>query len=216
MVKKQKYYRKSKKGKLPKHFKANVKKALLSISENKYHDYATAINSATTTVGMADALVIAQGTTDLTRIGDAIILKSVHLKYTLVAGQTQANTNNVRIMIFQWFDNTSPAAADILASTAANSAVVSDYYMDTSRKDVTFKVLYDKTHSVSPITAGPSSIIPVDKYLKGFRRNVMFNGGGTSPSYGDIYFLNVSDQAPGAAGTVPLYNISLRTQFIDP
>lgn len=198
---------------LPKGFAKGVQRVINRAAETKYHDNALAIQTLTTTVGLSDCLVISQGQTDLTRIGDAIQLKSVHLKYTIVAGTGQLGPANCRMMVVQWFDNTVPTGADILANTAANSAVVSDYNMDNIRRHKTLRVLYDKTHVIGSNTTAPAGH-SVSKFLK-FNKNINYAAGGTSPCYGDIYFVNVSDIAPGAAGTVPLYNIMVRSQYID-
>lgn len=204
--------RKGKKTNKPsKAFVGKVKKSLMTLSENHYHDYFNG-GTASTAGAIQDALVVAQGTSDVSRIGDSILLKSIHLRYHLVygAGATTA-AQFVRVMIIQWFDNSAPLLNGILTNTAAGVSIDSDYNMDYFREKKTLKVLYDRRHELS--LQGPSGVV-VSTPIKRFTKTINYISGVNTPIYGDIYFVILSDQA--AAGTNPAYQMYMRIQWIDP
>jgi len=198
--------------------KATVKKMINAkldqAVEDKHHDYSVSNQSMTTTAVIQDALAIPQQTTagtGVVHVGNNIKIKRIRMKYNISAGALQAFTVNARVLLIQWLDDSVPAASDIFFSTAANIQPVSWYLFDANRKNQPLKILYDRTHSVSILAGGPAGH-NVTKEIKGFIKNINFQQGNSgTPSYGDIYFVYLSDVASNA----PSVSAHIETVFED-
>lgn len=183
------YYKKRAYGKPSKNFSRKVKRVLTKAAEKKFHDVSQAGSvSVTSTPVLVDLSSISAGDTDQTRDGDQLTIRSIHLKYQLVAGDS---TNIVRIILFQWFMDTAvagggPTAANILQSTT-NS--MSSYTHDTRFQ---YKILDDKIVSLD--TSSRDSYTLNRRIIKGFKKKIQFSAAGTSGT-NKIYLLYMSDSA---------------------
>lgn len=192
-----------------------VKKEIMKMAENKYHDYSNIVNM-TATISINDTTVISQSagaSTDLTRIGDNIQISRLQFRYNIVAASTATSAHTLRVLLIQWLSPTVPVAADILTNTGAGSATVSLYNMDNFRKHGLLKVLYDRTHCISQSSGGPAVAIHQNKWLHRFRHNLNYSTGGTTPNNGCIYLVFVSDTATSTE--YPVMEYYQRIQFID-
>jgi len=100
-----------------KEVKSIVVRNINSRSETKYWDQT---NSGSTDYAGQIGLVndIPQGTTDSTRIGDELYMKSINLTYN-VSVATADVTNVMRVILFQWFDDSTATDASILAGVGS-------------------------------------------------------------------------------------------------
>jgi len=135
----------------------------------------------------------AVGTGDNERIGDTITVKSLYINYSFIADDT---TNLVRLIVFQWFQDSSnnpPVAASILEASASIH-VQAPYSMNNSQN---YRILYDRTHTLS--TDGSSRVVLAKKYITKIpcRKIVFTNSSGNSANIkkGQIYVLEVSDSS---------------------
>lgn len=173
-----------------------IKRMIANRQEKKIHSQEP-IGSISTTPSFNQISNIAQGDTDLTRDGDELYLKSIHLNWSFVGADA---TNKMRIVVFQWFgdDNANPPAATDLFQT--NSATG---YFGAFRKDYSslFKVLYDKqlvTDTYNNIRHGKKSI------YKGFRKKIKYIAG-TASGTNQIYTCMVSDSSAASHPQVSMY-----------
>lgn len=192
-----------------------VKREILRMAENKYHDFTITANMVQT-FNIQDTLMIAQSagaSTDVTRIGDNIQVTSLHIRYNVIASSTATSAHNCRVLLIQWLEDTVPVAANILTNTGPGVACISDYNMDEFRKNGILKILFDKSHSVSASIGGPAITHHVNKHIKRFRHNLNFSTGGTTPNNGDIYLVFMSDTS--TAAEVPVLSYYQRVQWTD-
>lgn len=126
----------------------------------------------------------AQGTTSVTRLGDKIELKELHLRVYFQMpnydGVHATDTKTaIRMIVFQWYENTTfrfPTVADIVkvSSAGGNAQQFTAPYNHVQQS--LYQILYDKTHrlllnSNGGLTDSNSNLV-VPLKLKNFRRKV--------------------------------------------
>lgn len=171
-------------------------------------DYKVTDSTYSTTVSDAGAVVSLLG--NLTR-GDNYIdnfeggrITPASLEFR-VSGTPGDATNVLRVILFQWFDSTTPAAAGVLQLTGAYG-VFSPKYL--SNRD-NINVLADRTWTMD--TYNPVFFERI--YIKGKKMtNVEFPTGAVTAQKGGIYCLMISDSA---AATHPSLDWASRVTFID-
>lgn len=111
-------------------------------------------------------LLIPQGTTDNTRIGNKIVLQNIRLRGTLRIPANDVSGDRVRMILYRDMQTNGAAAAvtDLLATAAIDSY----YNMDNIGR---FKIIKDKFIDLNPGSgtdlAGSGNLL----YLKGFKMN---------------------------------------------
>lgn len=147
--------------------------------------------------------------------GNTIRPQAITLKYYFHTNQI---FNTVRLMVFQWFDSSTPAVSGVLQSTGVSSLVTISPTLTTNKP--LMKVLYDCTHAIAP-TASDATFTnvahgitqPVTVYIPGKRlRPVKFNSTTTARQDGDLFILVISDDV---APTHPVINLYSRLTFSD-
>lgn len=131
----------------------------LEVSKERKTIDSQVTNQASNTVPVFIQLTnIVQGNTDITRIGNKIMITGVQLKYTV----TDTVTNPVRIMLVldKQTNGALLAANDILEDSTTGDAIISPRNRDESLR---FRVLYDKVHLIS--VNGQASAF-VSKFIK--------------------------------------------------
>lgn len=119
-----------------------AQKVLLNLSEIKYHN--TTNTGAVDYAGMCyDLSAVAQGDTDITRDGDALLPTSLDIGL-MINGETHSGV--YRLIIFRWFNNDSPTPSLILNTVSSSYSTVSPYYHDYKQK---FNILLDRSFKVS-------------------------------------------------------------------
>ncbi len=150
---------------------------------------------------------IPQGDTDTTRDGDSLFLKSVQLRYSVVAGDT---TNLVRLVMFQYLDDTTPTVSNILNSgyLGAAGAPLTPFHHDERSK---YRILYD-SGPMSVDTYNPQLVRKVFvKNNKKMVNQIRYNGGTTTGS-NKIYLIELSDSG---AASHPSFNTISKVNFND-
>lgn len=159
--------------------------------EHKYKDL-----GASDSVGITGTIQhlsnIAQGSTYETHVGVQAKATSLQMRLTITAADS---VNVVRIIIFRFFDGTTPVATDILQNlvSSANLHPLSMLNMDNRK---TFQVLYDNSYVVDT-----DDSILVDKFY--IKRNMKLSWKeDNSRDVGHIYMLAISDSAIAAHPTL--------------
>lgn len=168
--------------------KSYVKMQLAKNIENKYQDIAR-IGDNIDYNGRIDRFTgVIQGQSDTTRLGDKLTIKSLHLSYYAVS--TDPN-QTFRLIIFQWYPNTTlaaPIAADILALTGAASAISQYYVWDILNQ---FNILYDKVHVLND--ASTTSIHKKIKVNLKYAKKIINFTAATQEGSNHLYMLRISD-----------------------
>lgn len=173
-------------------------------AEKKYYDRSLSGTTYDWSGSIVSLTNIAQGSTDVTRDGDSIYLRSCRVVGDITAGDT---TNMFRVIIFQWFDDTTPVYTDILSSVYQGTVncVNSPYHHDQRKH---FNVMYDKRYLLD--SSDPNVMFDT-KYMRPAKRKVHFSAGGTTGS-NELFILFMSDSG---AATHPSVNFVARTTFND-
>lgn len=133
--------------------------------EKKYLDTAIAWTGDNSTGMVQSICLIAQGTTDQTRIGTKLIVRNINIRWwaTLDSQTTGPNGQLVRLMVVQDLQANGAQAAvtDVLKS--ANQSAFRN--LDNDER---FKVLYDKWQTINPTAqnAATSSALNVSQLKK--------------------------------------------------
>lgn len=111
---------------------------------------ATATGTPTTTLAtlVSPTVGIAQGLTNSTRIGDAIEIKKLRMRFTFIGGATSTANSTVRVIIVKQNEMSGAAAtsSDILQTTTD----IRSYYAQD--KNESFTVLLDRKFEVTPVS----------------------------------------------------------------
>lgn len=194
-----------------KDFNRKVSTALNKLAETKHHD-AYIADVVVNTLLPVQQMLISQGLTDTGRVGDFFRLTSIQLMYSLKANDGATAAQDVRIIIFQWYNETAPTAANVLQNTGFPSNFVSNYSYDRIRGHNDMRVLYDKYHIMNDNLAGESGFT-VSRYLRNYRKKIYFTSAGATPTNGNVYVMAFSNTA--TAAQVPFLNLSLRFLYVD-
>jgi len=173
--------------------------------ELKYFATVASAGAISSTMGLATSnFDVPQGDTDQSRDGDQLMWCGhidFHMQMVNGQGATGDIYNNIRLILFQWHPNTTPAALDVfIAGPSGGPDVYSQYNHD---KRQMFTILWDKNFTTvgnasaatSPntnfVTTGIKKFrIPLTKAQK----KVQYSGGTTSGT-NRIYLAFVSDSA---------------------
>lgn len=186
--------------------KRQVKRLIGSRVETKHINVRTTLGvSATGYIG--DVTNCVQGLDDHERIGTEIMLKSINLNYQLRCGD---ETNEVRVMLVQWGEDTKngilPTFQDVLNPNAPSYLTANHNFQDAK----TFKILYDRIHSLAGDGAvggaayvispyGPASVTNqrIRIFGKKLSKKVHFEEGPSPEVDGlnKIYLMVISDSA---------------------
>lgn len=112
--------------------------------------------------------------------------------------QTNQNFNYVRFVLFQWLENTTPTASDLLQDTTTGIATLSAFNVNTKGR---MTVLYDKIVTIAPSAAGGSTATVLGDgikngkvYIPGSRlAPIRYRVGSTDIISGGIFLLYISD-----------------------
>lgn len=187
---------------------ARIKKAIEKSKEQKYVDRKLSTAAALTTAGLVQKLsVIAQGTTDTTRIGDAVTLTGIELKVdgsSAVAGS--ADNSIVRYVVFQWKadDTTAPVVGDILELSVSTAPYTASYNHD---KKSQYKIIDDFRIAVS--ATGPDTFQSFRKYYgRRMLKDIRFLAAGNN-GYNHVYVISMG------SNTSVVNNIDTRVEYTD-
>lgn len=209
-VYKRKYRKKKRMGKALA-TKKYVTRLLRRTIETKYHDasYDNAVTASGTIVAVP-LTAIPLGTTDYERIGDKTTIRSIkiRLQFTIATGDAY---NMLRLIIFQWYPNSSqvtPVVSNILASIMGSSDSYLSFYVHDLQNQ--YHVLYDKTMYVDNVRNQQYTLIKKLK-LKYAKKTLNFLAGTTEAS-NHVYVLLLSDST---AATHPEVSYFTRVWYDD-
>jgi len=138
--------------------------------------------------------------------GNIINPWSLRFKYYWSTNQTY---NSVRVLIFQWYDASSPALNGIVQSASTGIATISP--MLVTNIDY-IKVLYDKHHIIAPLAGGDSTPIGYgvcdgDVYIKSKKmKPIRFNATSNVVQDGNLYCYFISDDNVPSYPSVTYYS----------
>jgi len=189
---------KSKKCHIPKHMsrkdKQNLKINLNTLGEKKWF-FLSLVTSPIIDTGRIDPITdIPQGDTDQERDGDQLNIRSIEVNWAWAQPTALNDLSNLcRFIVFQWFPNTTPTIASILASTATTTGVLSPYHHDNRFQ---FKILLDVKTTLG-LNSGNSAMI-YRKYIKGdLKRKIQYITGGIA-GQNKLYVVALSDSTVAA------------------
>lgn len=174
--------------------KKYVKKCMDRVLEDKYKTTdASYTNIPIAGATFADTLLITQGITDSTRIGNNIRVKSFTLK-----GFFSDSVANVVRIILAWdrqCNGATAAVTDILATGAVNSQYNSDYVVGQGGNR--FDIITDKRYVIQPTVATQSDY---QLYQYTWNGNKVVHYDGTAGTVADVVsnnlvFLYIADSA---------------------
>lgn len=149
------------------------------------------------------------GTGDGQRIGDAVTLKNIMIKYAAVASAT---LEHMRVIIFQWSSYQYPIAGVNVLSVFNQPYTPESMYRYDDKHGRLLKILYDKRHVVSP--NGDGTVIGgalLKKYLK---HKIQYQPGTTQEMQDSIWLYVVSSQ-DNTVFPLPAYIYSIRVTYED-
>lgn len=189
---------------------SQVKRIVGLRTEDKYYDQIQdAISLVNTGLILGGLVIPVQGTGVKQRVGDSIMMKSLRVKYNIVAGD---QNNAVRVMLVQWHDTNSinaPSLSKIAENTIDNLPFFNYNYTNYSQN--VFRVLYDKIHVVGTSGGGLPYALTRTIFLTGKklgRKKIDFNPGVVTGD--DQYYFIVA----GDSGGVPHPNISYTSRAV--
>lgn len=174
---------------------------------------------------MVDLTQVTQGTTDTSRIGDKIHIHSIEIRHRTYLKMNAPPTSDgqnqciVRMILFQWKDDSVPTETDILEPIGGNIYTISPYNHD---RKVKRKVLFDRTFVISAqisATAGHEYAVRDQVMIKKYISLKKLPGEGITVNYqaastngvNKIYMIYFTDTTP------PTLNVSgtIRLNFTD-
>lgn len=181
-----------------------AKRIQMSLGEKKYWMVETGgyinVSNAGSVISLSD---VPNNITDLGRDGDQLTIRSLEINYTMYG--SGAAPGCTRLIIFQWFLDTTPAIGDILLRISGSAEYVNAPYNHDKRFH--FKILHDRT-------VGFNADGVVDKthnyrtYILSFPRDrIQFQGASTT-GVNKLYYLTVSDD-----GLTPFPTLSFMSKL---
>lgn len=179
--------------------KKAVKKLIKSAFKQQLegHYYPAQLNdqatSTTTFIHMLSS--IPQGTTDVTRIGDEVVLDKISLDMVLrlplaASTATLCQTRIFIVQIHYQFDGGSPPAWNAFMSSSANPNFLTSYMLPDIENE--FTIIYDKTFLFDLATQGGKSSYHIKKKLKGFRKRIQYVAASASNGIHNLYLYALS------------------------
>lgn len=176
--------------------------------ETHYIDTAQAtITCSSAGVISSQLSTITQGTTDSSRIGDRVTIKSIKVKGNLIAADA---TQVVRVILFQWLQDTAsctPIPSDILQNQNQPYSPLSSYTKDSAGYE--WVPLWDRTFCMN---AGTGTSVNFSVKLSGKKlskgkavNTIQFNAAGTTGT-GHYYFCFYSDSGAAFDPTFTYYS----------
>ncbi len=183
--------------------KSQLKKILSNDTEVKHIDDFVNSLDINTTSSVTDMMAnIARGTSDTdNRIGDAIKLKSLNIKYFVERTVTTGtNPDIVRVILFQWkMHNVDDSPGATLATVLGSDIPpLGNYAYDDRQK---FKILYDKFHAMGGTPNDSSILFREVNISHDLLKRVQFDGA-TANGFNKLYLGVYGATASGTSDSV--------------
>lgn len=185
--------------------------------EKKYYQSSFTPNAISNSGTITNLSALSQGVTHSGRVGDVVSLKELQFNFDCIASQATLGTwlagdayNNIRLILFRWFED-SATAAPTVSSVLNTGLTVYTYlspYNEDSLESGSLRILFDRTYilentpywngTTTLFASGQSSIhntmnAVIPKSLLG-DRDLVFNDILTT-GVGHVYALMISDSA---------------------
>lgn len=187
-----------------KHILQLVRRELRRNDEPKHFDVLSSGTAGIAGSGVLYLSSMAQGSTDITRIGDEVTLKRLDARWDIIYADA---TNFMRLILFQWVGDAVsdvPAIASILESTPY---YLSPFNWDQRHK---FRVLFDETYCLDAATSPRTH---VGRFSCGLPiKHLQFLNASTNIEAGGLFALFCSDSAAAAH---PAYDLYTRVSYTD-
>lgn len=182
-----------------------VNRKLTKRLEKKYHLQAGAGVNYDYNGNIVSLSSVAQGDTDTTRDGDSLYIRSIRLMGDITVADS---TNLYRVIVFQWLDDTTPVASDVLSSTYLGTANAcnASYHHDQRKK---FRIMFDKRYVLD--STDNTRLLIDTKQLRPFVRKIQYTAA-TTTGTNKIWGLFVSDSS---AVSHPSLNYVSKMNFND-
>lgn len=195
-----------------KKFKRRLFKRKQSLSMRAYHraslalkrakiptKYYTTYNATDQAINYSTGLVasmtnIDQGTSENSRIGNSVFIKSIDLRIHVKGNQTSTvNDQCVRVLVVKDKLNTGtvPTLANVLETTGSSLSVISPYSLNNKNDMKRFQILKDKLVNVSKYTQDGSELFRFKLYPNCPVRYTSTTGTDEGPN--QIYLMVISN-----------------------
>lgn len=168
-----------------------ARKQYLSMKEKLFFDAQITSAIVTSSGSITHLSAIPEGDGQSQRTGDLVRAQSLLIRMHIFCNASAANGNTLRVIVFRWFQDSTPVLTDILNS----ATIIANYNMNNKKH---FAIMSDKFHYVALSTAGRSESSPITllktkpKYMWRLEYD---DDPGTIPRYGGIYVLCISNEA---------------------
>lgn len=191
--------------------KSIAEKAIKQQAEWKY-----GLTSQNVSVGTTPSLfsvhgTISQGSSDESqRIGDEFVIGSMRMRYQLTQNASGNPSQSVRVLVFQYFNANTPAAATILDNTLSKGWIFATYSTDGQSQG--YRVLYDKVHTITQQVAStsPNSRL-FNLKLRPGRKKLKYSDDSSTAARNGIWVLLASDEATNT----PTFDCQTRLNYMD-
>lgn len=187
-----------------KHILQLVRRELSQNEEPKHFDVLSSGTAGIAGSGVLYLSSMAQGITDITRVGDRIVLKSLEARFDLVVADA---TNFIRLILFQWVGDAVSDVPTIAAVLESTPYYLSPFNWDQRGK---YRVLHDE--SVALMGVGPVTYISKKIKVGCPVKHQQFLNASTNIESGGLFALVMSDSAAAAH---PGYDLYTRVSYTD-
>lgn len=181
-------------------------------AEKKHYFNGGTLITASSSGNIVSLTGVPQATTassDTTRDGDKFELAGGKLRLDINTASGDG-TNVVRIILFQWLQDTTPVLADILLNLTSGWEYLADYNHD---KRDHFKILSDRSYYFAEAAnEGPIRKVTSQSWKVGKRKAVVNMQGGGVTGTNEVYMLALSDST---AVNHPTVEYAFHTFFYD-
>lgn len=199
--------------------KRQVKTIVSRKFEPKAFQAQAAPAAISTTAQIVHLSPIAQGNSNITRVGNMVELKSIESRIHLITNAASFALmdifNFVRVIVFQWKDNVVPVATDLLLNGSSGVVDVGSLYNHDNRNQ--FKIVSDNLMRImgDGVNGSTSKLIDARHNMsfgKGILSKLEWVGNSVTNGYNQLYILLVSDSS---ATPHPLVYITFKLIFKD-
>lgn len=220
-----KRYRKKKGGKITRsEVKAIAKQVVAAAPEKKNWDVLDSTEAISPTgngwlvhlTNVPSAATGATGPTDNTRVGNEITISYLGIRGMYIAFQNPeyGHVYNARVLVFQWYGDTSVDAPSIEKILATPNYINGFYRRESAGK---YKILYDQRMIMSSHGASDANAhlidISISGSTKGLRKTIHFND--YAPTGTNHIYLMVLNDTPDAPNPPYFDNLYSRLLFTD-
>lgn len=187
--------------------KRAIKSALTRRAEKKHYGVRGESVSMDTVLTPINMSTVPNGDGDTTRDGDQLWLRDMEMRWAVWMPTT--TRARIRVVLFRWYDDTAPTAADIFEDATAQRVLQSPFNVDKAPK---YHIIEDKRYN-SYYQNGAFPVLSKKYFGKTLgRKNIQFQAG-TTTGVGHIYLWFANSEAVGANSALISYYSHIR--FLD-